>query len=170
MLIRLKKLQDAVSLTCIRLDGSVETQRTAYQGFFALHDLMHYAVETTLGFRRAFLGLMAAGYSFSTFADKADPRYHTMPDEALWAEHLVNILSQHADNPARRDPELADAWTDDINQELAASLREGHRPPFQVSRLQLETIFAVFDRLKARWHDVAVGDHLELTFPPEANA
>ena len=77
MLIRLKRVRDGVVLTCVRggEGGSVSVQRTGHGGFFALHDLKHHAVETTLGFRRAFFGLMAEGWSFETFGDRTDPRY-----------------------------------------------------------------------------------------------
>ena len=52
MLIRLKKVRDGVVLSCIR-DGGAAVQRTGHGGYFALHDLMHYAAETVLGCGRA---------------------------------------------------------------------------------------------------------------------
>ena len=42
--------------------------------FFALHDLTHYAVETVLGFREGFYGLVAAGGELYRFvAESAEP-------------------------------------------------------------------------------------------------
>ena len=32
-----------------------------------LHDLIHYVVETTLGYREAFFGLLAAGWDIQDF-------------------------------------------------------------------------------------------------------
>ena len=60
LVIRIKKKTDgSAALSCTRADGSVTWQRQDGKLglFFPLHDLTHYAVETTLGFSRAFYGL-----------------------------------------------------------------------------------------------------------------
>ena len=50
-------------LRCVRADGSVTWQKQErHAAFFALHDLTHFAVESTLGFRRGFYGLLAEGW------------------------------------------------------------------------------------------------------------
>src|SRR5215475_5348681 len=48
-----------------RADGTATWQRKdgPQARFFAAHDLTHYAVETTLGYRRGFYGLIAEGYN-----------------------------------------------------------------------------------------------------------
>lgn len=63
LLIQLTKRADGGAvLRCVRADGSVTWQR--HEGrqpaFFPLHDLIHYAVESELGFHRGFYGLVAA--------------------------------------------------------------------------------------------------------------
>jgi hypothetical protein len=52
-----------VGFTCTRPDGTSTWQRHtgARAGFFAVHDLTHYAVETELGVRHGFYGLVADG-------------------------------------------------------------------------------------------------------------
>src|SRR5262249_6522068 len=77
-------------LTCVRDDGSSTYSKSAHGEFFAPHDLMHYVVETTLGFRRAFFGLIAAGWSIPAFAEPGAAA--KLPPEALHAEHIVNLL------------------------------------------------------------------------------
>ncbi|HTI64674.1 MAG TPA: hypothetical protein VL524_14195 [Gemmatimonadaceae bacterium] len=70
LLIRIQKKSDgSAALTAVRADGTTTWQRQAGQlgRFFPLHDLTHYAVETTLGFRRAFFGLLAEGWDLSDF-------------------------------------------------------------------------------------------------------
>ena len=94
MIIRLKKVRDGVVLTCLRDQTSVAVQRTGHGGFFALHDLMHFAVEITLGFRHAFFGLMSESWDFETFGDKTDRRYKSMSEEADLAERLVGCRSE----------------------------------------------------------------------------
>ena len=54
MRIRLKKLEAGVVLTCLPDGHPPAVQRSGHGGFFALHDLMHFAVETTLGLQQAF--------------------------------------------------------------------------------------------------------------------
>ena len=46
-----------------RADGTATWQRKdgPQASFFAAHDLTHYALETTLGYRRGFYGLVAEG-------------------------------------------------------------------------------------------------------------
>jgi hypothetical protein len=166
MLIRLKKVRDGVVLSCIREGGSAAVQRTGHAGFFALHDLMHYAVETTLGFRHAFFGLMAQGWDFTTFGDHDDPRYKAMPDEAVIAEHLVDITTRGIRDCVWTDPELLALWAGEVNAELATSLARAGRTPFCVEPARLAEVCRCFRDLVERWAAVPVGEHLELQFPP----
>lgn len=55
MQIQITKRPDGVGvLRCVRADGSISWQKIPKHGaHFALHDLTHYAVETTLGAKRA---------------------------------------------------------------------------------------------------------------------
>src|SRR5207253_904300 len=52
-------------LSVTRRDGTVAWQKQ--HAFFPVHDLTHYAIETTLGLRHAFWGMMADGWEFSDF-------------------------------------------------------------------------------------------------------
>src|SRR5256714_10528276 len=80
-------------LRCIRDDGSVTWQRNENQHarFFPLHDLTHYAVETELGFRRGFFGLINEGWDISETTGKS-PRGR-LPDETIEVEHIVSLFS-----------------------------------------------------------------------------
>jgi hypothetical protein len=65
MVIRIKKGKDGSgALSCERADGSIVYQRqNAKQArIFVRHDLAHFAVETVLGHRKSFYGLIAAGF------------------------------------------------------------------------------------------------------------
>lgn len=165
LIVRLKRLEAGVVLSCLRDGAPTAVQRSGYGGFFAAHDLMHYVVETTLGMRRAFLGLMAAGWSFETFGERGDPRYRGMPAEAALAERLVDVLSRHVGNEAWRDVELRPLWVEDVNRELAAVLAGTESAGFQLDGDRLMAICRTFDELRRRWADVPVGGHLELAFP-----
>ena len=54
------------------------------------HDLTHFAVESTLGVRRGFYGLLTEGWEITDFA-KPWPR-GPIPDEALVVELIVGVL------------------------------------------------------------------------------
>lgn len=169
MLIRLKKTREGVVHSCLRGDGSAAVQRTRHAGFFALHDLLHYAVETTLGFGRAFFGLMAEGWSFETFGDRADPRYRSMPAEAVVAEHLVAIISRGLREGAWADPDLLRVWCDEVNAELAVELARLDLAAFRVEPARLAAICRAFQSLAQRWTAVPIGEHMELLYPPVAS-
>ena len=90
------------TLRCTRADGSVtwQTQRApSHATFFALHDLTHYAVETTLGFRAGFYGLVADGWEITDFATPW-PR-GPIPEEAREVELLVGCFDEERRNITR---------------------------------------------------------------------
>ena len=88
LLIRMQKKRDgSVTHTCVRRDGSATWQR--HQGaqarFFPFHDLTHYAVETVLGMRRGFYGLVAEGWDFADFGTPCRAaRSPTTPTRRNW--------------------------------------------------------------------------------------
>src|SRR5688500_9663883 len=93
LLIRIKKNKDgSASLACVRADGSTTWQRQDGQlgAFFPPHDLTHYAIETVLGYRNAFYGLIADGWEISDFSTPF-PR-GKLPREAREVETLVGAL------------------------------------------------------------------------------
>ena len=78
--LRLKKKPDGAVVTFVRPDGTATTSRLGQGGFGAVHDLTHYAVESTLRLRHGFLGLVADGWNLADFEVKhANRRF---PDEA----------------------------------------------------------------------------------------
>ncbi len=67
--IQLVKDETAVLLRCLRADGTTTWQRKngARGSFFVIHDLTHFAVETVLGHRRGFWGLVSDGWNLTDF-------------------------------------------------------------------------------------------------------
>lgn len=83
-----------VVMRCTRADGTATWQRQSgpHAMFFPLHDLTHYAVETELGARDGFFGLIAAGWDIDDTGGKGVRG--RLPPEAVLVEHLVGLLSQ----------------------------------------------------------------------------
>jgi hypothetical protein len=78
-------------LRCTREDGSVTWQKQMKHGaHFALHDLTHYAVETSLGYRRGFFGLIAEGWDVEDTTGKG--ARGPLPAEAVEVERIVGLF------------------------------------------------------------------------------
>lgn len=160
--IQLRRTRDGTAaLTCTRADGSVTWQRQAGSlGLvFPSHDLTHYAVETTLGYRHGFFGLVADGWEITDFSHPWPKG--AIPDEAREVELIVAIFEME-----RR----MGGWMADEFQEQAAiyatSGKGGHRsakvPP--LTDAQLDGVRAVRDDVLSRWDATGLGDALELDF------
>ena len=93
MRIRFKKGNNHDTLTCLREDGT-STWATARPGRLE-HDLVHYAVETTLGYDRAFYGAIARGRALQALSafDAQVGRKRRPTRQAHHAEHLVSLLA-----------------------------------------------------------------------------
>lgn len=151
--IRLKKKADGTAaLSCIRADGTTTWQRQqgAAGRFFPLHDLTHYAVETVLGHRRGFFGLVAGGWDFEDFGTPW-PR-GPIPPDADPSEAIVGLLDmERATGILVRADELAS------NPGLFAALRLTDADLAEVRRRCAE--------LHTLWQALPPGEVLELPFP-----
>src|SRR6185312_8705387 len=133
-------------LRCTRADGSVTWQKQGrHAGHFALHDLTHYSVETVLGYRQGFFGLVAAGWDIEDTTGKG--ARGALPPEAVEVERIVGLFDSERAGGQR--------WA------VADFNAVAPRP------LRAEAIEAIRQRrsqLFAQWRAVAPGDCLELAF------
>jgi hypothetical protein len=166
LLIRIKKKADgSAALSCIRRDGSTTWQRQEGQlgRFFPLHDLTHYAVETVLGFQRAFYGLLAEGWDISDFGTTESRG--KIPDEAGLAEVVVGFFDLER---MRGERETAD----EMNSRLQSFRADRGLPPtaFRIAEDQVARIRELRADLFSRWNEVAPGEALELSFERAAES
>jgi hypothetical protein len=164
--IRIKKNADgSAALSCTRADGTVTWQRQlgVHGQFFPRHDLTHYAVETTLGFRDAFYGLVASGWDISDFGPPW-PRGR-IPETAGIAELIVGFLDAERASTTR--------WTAaDFNDKATIYYRD-HSVSTTPPTLTDDDLARIRQRraeLFAEWDAVAAGGTLELTFVPDGEA
>jgi hypothetical protein len=157
--IRIKKRPDGgAALSCVRADGSTTWQRQegAHARFFPLHDLTHYAVETVLGHRRGFFGLIAEGWDIADFGSPW-PRGRS-PADAEPSEAIVGLLVFERYQGTR-------SAAGDLGERLGMA---GSEPVIDVLTLvteaQLDAVRARRDELIARWEALPLGESLELPF------
>jgi hypothetical protein len=150
MLIEIVKRADQSGvLRCTRDDGSVAWQKQERHGaHFALHDITHYVVETTLGLSGAFFGLVSQGWEIVDTTGKGSRG--PVPPEAVIAESIVGLF----------DSERASGtnWTQAEIQEFGSEAAR---------QLTLEQIVAIRERraeIFGQWRCVPVGQALELRF------
>lgn len=159
MQIRITKNHNGATLTCTRNDGTTTVARLSYGDFFARHDLLHFAVETTLGFRNAFFGLIAQGKSIAWFSQPGIAR--ELPAEALHVELIVALIQ--ADQASGT---TSDAQEFNRHYILAASQSLHNAPaPRPLTDDELRVIRERHAALVAQYHALGLKESLELTMP-----
>jgi len=156
MVIQLMKGRDGpATLACVRSDGTRTWGKE--HPFFPVHDITHCVVESVLGFDQAFFGLIATGWEIDDFAKPGASR--RLPFQAIVAEHVVGIFD--------RERALVEPMTsDEFNESVIASLPPAQRDAFTLlSAEQLAQVRASRQTLGARWHALAPGATMEVTFP-----
>ncbi|MFL5571737.1 MAG: hypothetical protein ACJ772_14280 [Gemmatimonadaceae bacterium] len=157
--IRIKKNADGrTSLSCTRPDGTTTWQRQegGQARFFPRHDLTHYAVESVLGIRNGFYGLVASGWDLSDFGTPW-PRGR-IPPEANIAEIIVGFLDRERAGSDR-------ATADELNAALANYRAENSlTTDVVVTEDDLSRIRAKRAELFVQWAAIEPGDALEVTF------
>jgi hypothetical protein len=161
LLITLTRHSDGSSvLRCTRADGTTTWQKSTGRSgaFFPAHDLTHYAVETTLGCRHGFYGLLAAGWEIDDFADPA--RRGRIPEEARRVEAIVGVLDLQ-----RATASECDART--LRARLGTMGANDTRMDELLALLDVTTlarIMEVRDELLERWAAIPAGGALTLEF------
>lgn len=143
-------------LHCTRPDGSATW--LPLTPFFVLHDLCHYAVETTLGYTQAFYGMLAAGTDIRQFELPKDQRPFELTPQALQAEQLVNLLVI----------EYAQGRMEDFLDQLETVNRnnEDRQAPAMITAAELESVRQLFGQLAERWQALPENESLVLNFTP----
>jgi len=159
LLIRIKKKTDGgAALSCLRADGSVTWQRQEGRQarFFPIHDITHYAVETVLGHRRGFYGLVAEGWNLTDFGAPW-PKGH-LPADMDPAELIVGFL----------DTERAGGvqWSAvDFNEKAALYFAQhGISAACSITEDELSRIRTRLREIVDRWRALPAGETLELPF------
>jgi hypothetical protein len=154
-----KRADGSVVLKFRRRDGTEEWQKQSGPQalFFPLHDLTHYSVESELGIRDAFYGLVASGWSIEDTTGKG--KKGPITPNAVYVESVVGTLDTERASGSR--------WTAaEFNENTARFAANGGRPaPRELTEDDLARIRKRRAELFSTWQELAPGRTLELTFP-----
>lgn len=123
--------------------------------YFVRHDLSHYALEKTMEYTTAFMGMLNKGMDVKDFEDREKRLQIPMTDEAYAAENMANLFLV----------ELAQGNFDDFNT-VAGAAFESMKAPFEFQPLpgdKIETIRRQLKQLLSEWRTLAAGQTLSLT-------
>jgi len=159
-----KRTDGGAVLKCIRDDGTETWQKQQGQSaaFFPLHDLTHYAVESELGVRDAFYGLIARGWSIDETGARGVAA--KLPVDAVFVENVVGTLDTERASGSR--------WSaEEFNESTARFAANGGRPaPRRLTDDELARIRKRRAELFQQWRELPAGDTLELRFDPPTNS
>lgn len=154
-----KRADGSVVLRCVRADGSPTWQRHdgRHAHFFPFHDLTHFAVETVLGIRQGFYGLLAEGWDIAETEGKS--ARGGLPNEALLAEQIVGLLDRERVGGASPMPAIE---FNGYLRRLVAS--ENLAQPLELSDAQLDAVRRRVNELHDQWSALPPGETLMLQF------
>ena len=153
-----KRADGGAVLRCVRADGTEcwQRQEGKQAAFFPLHDLTHYAVESVLGYRRGFFGLIAEGWDIPDTEGKG--LRGPLPIDAKLIEQVVGFLDVERASGAR--------WSaEEFNEQSRAFAADrGLAARASLSDDELQRIRAMRADLFARWSALPASDTLRLEF------
>lgn len=141
-------------LACERADGSRTWAHL--QPAIVTHDFVHFAVETTLGLRGGFWGLVASGWSPAAFEEPGTAAQ--LSEEASWTEFAVGCVWRESWGQPPLD-------VDELAAELVVhAANHGWKSPRAIGADELARIRTRVAELHSRWLVVEPGGTLELVF------
>lgn len=156
--IQITKRHGGAILKCVRPDGTEtwQKQQGKSAAFFPLHDLTHFAVETELGVRNAFYGLIAQGWSIEDTTGKGSRG--ALPPDALFIENVVGTLDTERASGSR--------WTaEEFNESTTRFAANGGRiVPRPLTDDEIARVRKRRAELFAQWQELPPGQTLELHF------
>jgi len=123
--------------------------------FLVRHDLSHYAIEKTLGYKTAFIGLLNNGMDIRDFEDREKRLKIIVTQEACYAENMANLflIEKIQGNSGNFNEMLASAF---INMKL----------PFAVpvlSNNEIDSVRNCLSKLLNSWNDLPDGETMTLS-------
>ena len=154
MRIRLTKISDQRhALALVRADGSRETvELVTREALF--HDLLHFAVESTLPTRDGFWGTLASGKTMTDLNDRTGESVQQNADTLYRVERIVGVMSSVVGMPA--DQAFARlAWFSET---------QGQKPPEWCTPTFVAEVCELMRQLQGRWRATPYGESMTITW------
>lgn len=123
--------------------------------YFVRHDLSHFAIETMLGYKDAFMGMLNNGMDIKDFEDREKRKKIAMTQAACYAESTANLFLMET-----TDGKLA-AFNEVATTAFKTAFPQWSPPT--LSNQQVEAIRIYLKQLLAQWQELPLGATLVLT-------
>jgi hypothetical protein len=136
-------------------DNGTETWMPA-SDFFVQHDLSHFAIEKTLHYTSAFMGMLNEGKDIKDFENREKRNQMAITQEAAYAENMANLFLMEVIQGNFEDfnKALKQAFETVTTQYIAPSLREK----------QLFDVRTFLRQLLKAWKELPGGETMTLNF------
>lgn len=137
-----------------RNDGSQTWMQS--DNFFVMHDLSHYALEKTLGYTTAFMGMLNEGMDIKDFDDREKRRTIIVTNEGAYAENMANLFLM----------EIQQGNFENFNEISMQAFTTSWKnfPPPHLSNKEINATRNSLRKLLAQWEELPTGETLALTF------
>lgn len=136
-------------------DDGTETWMQA-DDFFVHHDLSHFALEKTLGYKMAFMGMLSNGMEINDFENREKRKQIAITEEAVYAENMANFFLM----------ETAQGNFENFNKILQDSFKRMNTSlsaPF-LSEKEILSIREYLKQLIAEWKELPAGERIYLDY------
>lgn len=138
----------------IRNDGSQTWMHS--DDFFVMHDLSHYALEKTLSYTTAFMGMLNDGMDIKDFEDREKRRQIIVTQEAAYAENMANLFLV----------EILQGNFENFNEISGQAFETPWKnfPPLHLSDEEINLVRTFLRQLLNQWKVLPAGETMILTF------
>jgi hypothetical protein len=124
--------------------------------FFVQHDLSHYAIEKTMGYKTAFNGMLNSGMDIKDFENREKRMAMNVTAESFYAENLANLFLM----------EVVQGDFEDFNavQQQASGTSQQKFPVMALPAETINQVRSYLRQLLQQWNELPAGETMELIF------
>ena len=124
--------------------------------FFVQHDISHYAIEKTLHYTTAFMGMLNNGMDVKDFENREKRLQLTISKEACYAENMANLFLIEA----------VRGWFDDFNEVLQSAYKNMKQsfPVPVLTEQELENVRTCLAAMLLQWKQLEPEKTMILNF------
>jgi len=137
-----------------RDDGSTTWMHS--DDFFVMHDLSHFALEKTLGYKTAFMGMLNNGMEIKDFENREKRNQMAITAEAIYAENMANLFLM----------QISQGNFDNFNQILQDAFKPMNKklaPPVLTEK-EILSVRRYLKQLIEQWKELPLTETMELDY------